>query len=49
MGKERSQYWHLLLWTFFHRRELLPMAVQFAIYGYHFRKVSELHVLQKRN
>jgi radical SAM superfamily enzyme YgiQ (UPF0313 family) len=49
VGKERVQFWDLLLWTCFHRRELLPMAVQFAIYGYHFRKVSELHVLQKRN
>jgi radical SAM superfamily enzyme YgiQ (UPF0313 family) len=47
LGKERVQFWDLLLWTGFHRRELLPMAVTFAIYGYHFRKVSELHVLQK--
>jgi len=45
LGRERSQYWNLLIWTGFHRRELLPMAVTFAIYGYHFRKVSELHVL----
>jgi radical SAM superfamily enzyme YgiQ (UPF0313 family) len=48
LGKERNQYWNLLLWTCFHRRELIPMAVTFAIYGYHFRKVSELHVFQNR-
>lgn len=45
LGRERCQFWDLLLWTGFHRRELLPMAVTFAVYGYHFRKVSELHVL----
>lgn len=45
LGKERNQYWNLLLWTCFHRLELLPMAITFAIYGYHFRKVSKLHVL----
>ena len=45
LGKERNQYWNLLLWPCFHRRELFPMAVTFTIYGYHFRKVSKLHVL----
>ncbi len=48
LGRERTQFWNLLLWTCFHRRELFPMAVTFAIYGYHFRKVSELHVFQNR-
>jgi radical SAM superfamily enzyme YgiQ (UPF0313 family) len=48
MGKERNQYWDLLLWTCLHRIELFPMAVTFAVYGYHFRKVSELHVFQNR-
>lgn len=47
VGKERVQYWDLLLWTCIHRPALIPMAFQFAIYGYHFRKVSEMHVLQK--
>ncbi len=45
LGKERSQYWHLLFWTGLHRRDLFPLAVTLAIYGYHFRKVSNLHVL----
>ena len=45
LGKERVQFWHLLLWTTLHRRELFPLAVTLAVYGHHFRKVSELHVL----
>src|SRR3972149_2464782 len=45
LGNERIQFWKLLLWTCFHRRELLPLSVTLAVYGYHFRKVSKLHVL----
>ncbi|MGR3176067.1 MAG: B12-binding domain-containing radical SAM protein [Candidatus Scalindua sp.] len=45
IGKERFQFWNLLLWTTLHRRDLFPLAVTLAIYGHHFRKVSELHVL----
>jgi radical SAM superfamily enzyme YgiQ (UPF0313 family) len=45
LGKERSQYWNLLFWTLFRRPALFPMAVTFTIYGYHFRRVCELHVL----
>ncbi|NOR64401.1 MAG: DUF4070 domain-containing protein [Candidatus Scalindua sp.] len=45
LGKERVQFWHLLLWTGLHRRDLFPLAVTLAIYGYHFRKVSNLHIL----
>jgi radical SAM superfamily enzyme YgiQ (UPF0313 family) len=45
LGKERSQYWDLLFWTLFRRPALLPLAVTLAIYGHHFRKVCELHVL----
>jgi len=44
IGKERVQYWKLLLWTTFRRPKLFPLAVTFAIYGYHFRKVCELHI-----
>ena len=44
-GKERYQYWKLLLWTLRRRPELMPLAVTFAIYGHHFRKVSEIHIL----
>ncbi|MFO0794904.1 MAG: DUF4070 domain-containing protein [Candidatus Brocadiaceae bacterium] len=45
LSNERGQFWKLLLWTYFHRRELLPLSITLAVYGYHFRKVSELHVL----
>ena len=45
LGKERAQFWHLLLWTGLHRRDLFPLAVTLAVYGYHFRRVSELHIL----
>jgi len=44
-GNERLQYWRLLLWTHFRRPELLSLAVTLAIYGHHFRKVCELHIL----
>jgi len=45
LGRERFHYWKLLAWTLCRRRDLLPMAITLAIYGHHFRKVCELHVL----
>jgi len=45
LGKERAHYWKLLLWTLFRRPTLFPLAVTLAIYGHHFRKVCELHVV----
>jgi radical SAM superfamily enzyme YgiQ (UPF0313 family) len=45
IGRERFEYWKLLAWTLFVRPRLLPQAVTLAIYGYHFRRVAELHVL----
>ena len=44
-GQERVHYWRLLRWTLFRRPKLLPMAVTLAIYGYHFRTISERLVL----
>ena len=44
-GKERFHYWNLLLWTLRKRPQLLPLAITFAIYGHHFRKVYEMHLL----
>jgi radical SAM superfamily enzyme YgiQ (UPF0313 family) len=41
VGKERFQYWRLLLWTASTRPRLLPQAVTLSIYGFHFRKVFE--------
>jgi len=45
LGKERFQYWRLLTWTLARRPKLLPLAVTLAIYGYHYRRVCELHIL----
>ncbi len=45
IGRERVQYWKLLLWIRFRRPELLSLAVSLAVYGYHFRKICELHIL----
>jgi len=42
IGKERFQYWKMLFWTLFRKPSLFPLAVTFAIYGYHFRKVAKL-------
>jgi radical SAM superfamily enzyme YgiQ (UPF0313 family) len=45
VGRERFHYWKLLFWTLFHRPALFPLAVTLAIYGHHFRKVCELHIV----
>jgi len=45
LGKERFQYWKLFFWTVFRRPRLFPLAITFAIYGYHFRKIYEVHIL----
>jgi len=42
-GAERVHYWKLWLWTLFHKPRLFPQAIELAIYGYHFRRVCELH------
>lgn len=39
--KERTYYWRLLFWSLFNRPRLLPMAVTFTAYGFHFRKSFE--------
>jgi radical SAM superfamily enzyme YgiQ (UPF0313 family) len=43
-GVERVQYWRLFFWTLFRRPRLFPLAITFAIYGFHFRQVIERHV-----
>ena len=39
-GKERFQYWKLILWTLVKRPYFIGIAVSFAIYGFHFRKIA---------
>jgi hypothetical protein len=41
VGKERIYYWKLFLWSLFRHPGLFPMAITYAIYGFHFRKVFE--------
>ena len=41
LGAERKYYWNLFFWTITHRPDLFPQAITFAIYGFHFRKVSQ--------
>jgi len=45
LGKERFHYWYLMIWTLTRKPRLLPLAITFAIYGYHFRKICEIHIL----
>jgi radical SAM superfamily enzyme YgiQ (UPF0313 family) len=45
LGKERFHYWYLMAWTLVRKPRLLPLAVTLAIYGYHFRKICENHIL----
>jgi radical SAM superfamily enzyme YgiQ (UPF0313 family) len=41
VGKERIYYWKVFFWSLFRRPGLFPMAITFAIYGFHFRKIFE--------
>lgn len=45
LGKERAHYWRLFFWTLFKRPSAMPLAVTLSIYGYHFRRVCELRVV----
>ncbi len=40
-GRERVQYWKLLFWTIFRRPKYFPLAVTYAIYGYHYRRTAD--------
>ena len=35
----RLYYWKLLFWSLLRRPRLLPMAMMYHVYGFHFRKV----------
>lgn len=43
IGKERFYYWRLFFWSLTTRPRLFPLAITFAIYGHHFRRVFEQH------
>ena len=38
-GKERFHYWKLISWTLVRRPHFFGLAISFAIYGFHFRKI----------
>jgi radical SAM superfamily enzyme YgiQ (UPF0313 family) len=44
-AKERVYYWRLFFWSLFTRPRLFPLAITFAIYGFHFRRVFEEQIL----
>jgi radical SAM superfamily enzyme YgiQ (UPF0313 family) len=39
MDDARLYYWKLLFWSLLRRPRLLPMAMMYHVYGFHFRKV----------
>jgi radical SAM superfamily enzyme YgiQ (UPF0313 family) len=41
IGRERFYYWKLFFWSLSRRPRLFPLAITYAIYGFHFRKVAE--------
>lgn len=45
--KERFYFWKVFFWCLFKRPKTLPTAVRLAIFGFHFRKVSENNKLNQ--
>ncbi|OQX56596.1 MAG: B12-binding domain-containing radical SAM protein [Candidatus Cloacimonas sp. 4484_209] len=37
--ENRIYYWKLFFWSLIRRPQLLPLAITFSIYGFHFRKI----------
>lgn len=40
LGEERFYYWKLFFFTLFKKPQLFSLAILYAIYGFHFKKVS---------
>jgi len=40
IGEERVYYWKLFFWSLFRKPQLFSLAILFAIYGFHFKKIS---------
>lgn len=40
-GRERWQYWRLLVWTLLNRPQMLPAAIRLAACGHHYRTICE--------
>jgi radical SAM superfamily enzyme YgiQ (UPF0313 family) len=41
VGRERREYWKLFFWTLARYPNKFALAITFAIYGYHFRRINE--------
>ncbi len=41
LGRERFHFWKLFFWSLFRKPRLFPLAITYAIYGFHFRKIAE--------
>ena len=41
LGKERFHFWKLFFWSLLRKPRLFPLAITYAVYGFHFRKVAE--------
>jgi len=41
IGRERVHFWRLVFWALLRKPRLFPLAITYAIYGFHFRKVAE--------
>ena len=41
----RSEYWRLFFWTLFTQPGKFPLAITLSIYGFHFWRVFERHIL----
>ena len=44
IGRERIYYLRLFFWALFKRPRLFPLAINFTILGFHFRRVCDLHI-----
>ncbi len=44
LGVERWEYWGLFFWALLKHPDQFPLAITFSIYGYHFRKISDIYV-----
>jgi hypothetical protein len=42
LDRHRIYYWRLMFWSIFKRPQLIPLAVTYSIFGYHFRKVYRI-------
>jgi radical SAM superfamily enzyme YgiQ (UPF0313 family) len=42
INKERKYYWKLFFWSLFRHPRILPQAITFMIYGFHFRRTFGL-------